>query len=170
MGRLERLLQKCWKLKEPGAGTAQEYYDALRDLGHQFLKLYLQKKIKIGEDAIQVLTADDLLNIRGFIKETEKYFPDMAENKKDTLPFTEAIASCLTDFYTIIQESNKGYHVSYYYYRGDNDPKGVPGAMADLILKIFYICSIYDIDIETVLIEKYELYKKKYNENEKAGG
>lgn len=165
MRRLERLLQKCRRLKEPGAGTAEEYNDTLRELGHHLLELYLQGKIRLDEGAVQIVTADDLLNIKGFIKETGKYLPSEKTGKAEK--FTEAVAACLTDFYNIIVESNKGYHVSYYYYRGDNNPQGVPGALGDLILKLFHICYTFDIDIQSVLIEKYELYKSNH-ENAKT--
>lgn len=165
MRRLERLLHKCRKLKEPGVGTVEEYNDTLRELGHHLLDLYLQGKVKLEDDAAQIITVDDLLNIKNFIKETGKYYPCRKGSKAEA-KFTEAIAECLTDLYNIIVESNKGYHVSYYYYRGDNNPQGVPGALADLILKLFHICYTFDIDIQSVLIEKHELYKNNYKEND----
>lgn len=168
MRRLERLLQKCKKLKEPGIGTAEEYNDTLRELGHHLLELYLQGKIKLESDTVQVVSADDLLNIRGFVKESGKYYPANKEDKVENPKFTESLAACLTDIYNIIVEEGKGYHVSYYYYRGDNDPKGVPGAIADLILKLFHICYTYDIDIQSVLIEKHELYKNGSKEKKKT--
>ncbi|WP_207726421.1 hypothetical protein [Anaerocolumna chitinilytica] len=161
MRRLERLLKKCRKLKEPGAGTAQEYNDNLRQLGYQLLELYIKGKISIEDDIIQIAAEADQLNISGFIKEAGKYF-SYKKNNGENAKFSEAIASCLMDFYNIVVESDNGYHVSYYYYRGDNKPQGVPGALSDLILKLFGICYEYEIDIETVMTEKYELCKKNY--------
>ncbi len=152
-------MNKCRKLREPGAGTAQEYNDSLRQLGYHMLELYLQGKVSVEDDILHAAAAADQLNISGFIKEAGKYFIYKKDTEEET-KFTEAIASCLTDLYNIFVESENGYHVSYYYYRGDNKPQGVPGALSDLMLKIIGICYEYEIDIETVMIEKYELCKK----------
>lgn len=167
MNKLERLLQKCNKLIEPGGGTAQEYNDALRELGRHLQTLHAKGKVYIENDSMHILSANDILNIRAFVKEAGMYPPYEEGGVVDEHRFTEAIAYCHMDLSKVIEESNTKYHVSYYYYRGDNNPKGVPAALADLLLRIFRICCYFDIDIESVLLEKHELYKKSSMEHKK---
>lgn len=166
MNKLERLLQKAKKLQEPGAGTVQEYNETLLDLGRHVLNLYVKGKLKIEKNSVCKIRDENLLNLSSFVKEAGKYPPAGKDREVDECRFTEAIAYCHLDLSKVTEEAaSSRYHVTYNYYRGDNNPRGVPAALADLILRVFRICNYYEIDIETVMNEKHEHYKKNLEEN-----
>lgn len=168
MTKLERLLHKCAKLTEPEGGTAQEYNETLRKLGRHLYSLYANGKIIIEDENIHIYSSNTILNISSFVKDVGNYPPNEEYNEIEEHRFSEEIAHCHIDLSRVIEESNSKYHVSYKYYRGDDNPKGVPAALADLILRVFRICFYFEIDIESVLIEKHELHKRKYMESRES--
>ncbi len=161
MTKLHRLIKKCMKQNNLNSGTAESFNNSLTDLGRWVLTLYCNSKLKFDNDRTDTLKLHETLSIKEFIKE-------IGENElgygnfggRDKI-FYELIALCHKELSEAVDEFNKGYHPCYTYYRIDSEPKGIPGELADVILRIFIMCYQYDIDIETVLIEKNEYYKLK---------
>jgi len=143
------------------SGTAESFNSALKDLGRWVLTLYSNGKLTFDNDSANNLKLHENLSIKEFVKEVGENALEHGYFKGREKTFYELIALCHKELSEALDEFYKGYPPCYTYYRADSEPKGIPGELADVILRIFIMCYQYDIDIETALIEKNEYNKLK---------
>ena len=161
MTKLQRLIKKCIEQNNPNSGTAESFNSALKDLGRWVLTLYSNGRLKFDIDKKNIIKLHDTLNIKEYVNEIGENTIGVGYLNGREKNFFEMIALCHKDLSEALGEYYKGYHPCYTYYRDDSEPKGIPAELADVIIRIFEICYQYDIDIETVLIEKNEYNKSK---------
>jgi NTP pyrophosphatase (non-canonical NTP hydrolase) len=163
MTKLQRLIKKCMEQNNLNSGTAESFNSALKDLGRWVLTLHNNGKLIFDNTAKDNMKLHDNLNVKDFIKEVGENALKCGYFKRGDKTFFELIALCHKELSEALNEFNKGYHPCYTYYRDDSEPKGIPSELADVILRIFIMCYQYDIDIETVLIEKSEYMNTKFH-------
>lgn len=159
MTKLERLLKKCMEQNMPNGGTAESFNETLTELGRWVFTLYNQGKLKLYKDCANAYCIEEQDTISDYVKELGELCLSHVYWKDKDRNLGELIAACHYDLSKVLEESQTGYHPSYTYYRNDMEPKGVPSELANVIIRIFVICYYYDIDIETVFIEKMEIKK-----------
>lgn len=161
MTKLQRLIKKCIEQNNLNSGTAESFNSALKDLGRWVLTLYRNGRLTFDNTGKNKMKLNDNIDIKEFVKEVGEYTLKRGCLKYNSKTFYELIALCHKELSDALTEYYKGYHPCYTYYRIDSEPKGIPSELADVILWIFFLCYQYDIDIETLLIEKNEYYKLK---------
>ncbi|MGB8453759.1 MAG: hypothetical protein WCD89_15730 [Anaerocolumna sp.] len=161
MTKLQRLIKKCMEQNNLNSGTAESFNSALKDLGRWVLTLYSNGKLLFENNTKDTLKLHETLNVKEFVKESGEYAIGLGYFNGRDRNFYEMIALCHKDLSDVLDEYYKGYHPCYTYYREDSEPKGIPAELADVIIRIFVMCYQYDIDIETILIEKNEYNKLK---------
>ncbi len=161
MTKLQRLIKKCMEQNNLNSGTAESFNSALKDLGRWVLTLYSNGKLTFDNTAKDNMKLHENLSIKEFVKDVGENALRHGYFKSGDKTFYELIALCHKELSGALDEFYKGYHPCYTYYRVDSEPKGIPAELADVILRIFIMCYQYDIDIETVLIEKNEYNKLK---------
>ncbi|MDF2800894.1 MAG: hypothetical protein K0S61_797 [Anaerocolumna sp.] len=168
MTKLERLLKKCMEQNTPKGGTAESFNNALTDLGRWVFTLYCQGKIILTKDPAEAFYIEERETISDYVKQLGELCLTNVYWKEKKRNLGELIAACHYDLSKVLEESQTGYHPSYTYYRNDSEPKGIPAELANVIIRIFVICYYYEIDIETVFVEKVEIKKcRKHAQNNK---
>ncbi len=168
MTKLERLLKKCMEQNMPNGGTAESFNETLTELGRWVFTLYNQGKLKLYKDHAKENCMEEQESISDYVKELGEICLSHVYWKEKDRNLGELIAACHYDLSKVLEESQTGYHPSYTYYRNDSEPKGIPSELANVIIRIFVICYYYDIDIETVFLEKVEIRKcRKRAQNNK---
>ncbi|WMJ88073.1 hypothetical protein [Anaerocolumna sp. MB42-C2] len=161
MTKLHRLIKRCIEQNNPNLGTAESFSNALKDLGRWVLTLYSNGKLTFEGDKKHNLNLHEVLNIKDYVNEIGEQFIGLGYFDGRERDFFEMIALCHKDLSQTLEEFYNGYHPCYTYYREDSEPKGIPAELANVIIRIFEICYQYDIDIETLLLEKFEYIKHK---------
>ncbi len=165
MTKLERLLKKCMEQNTPNGGTAESFNNCLTDLGRWVFSLYCKGKLIINKDCAKAYCIEEKESISDYVKELgELCLPHVYWKDKDR-NLGELIAACHYDLSKVLEESQTGYHPSYTYYRNDSEPRGIPSELANVIIRIFVMCYYYEIDIETVFIEKIDIKKRRKNKH-----
>ncbi len=159
MTKLKRLIKKCMDQNYLNSGTADSFNSSLIDLGRWVLTLYSNGKLSFDNDTMNNIKLHDNLSVSEFVKEVGENAVEHGCFKGRERTFYELIALCHKELSEALDEYYKGYYPCYTYYRADSEPKGIPAELADVIIKIFIMCYQYDIDIETILIEKNEYNK-----------
>lgn len=161
MTKLKRLLLKCSEQTIPNGGTAESFNTCLNDLGRWVFSLYSNGKLELSDDSARLLCARENISIEDYVRDFGELAYSHGYWNRKNRSFGELIAACHYDLSKVLEESYTGYHPSYTYYRRDSDPKGVPGELVNVIIRLFVICHYYEIDIEKILNEKLEHKKTK---------
>lgn len=160
MTKLNRLIKKCIEQNNPNTGTAESFNNALTDLGRWVLSLYLNGKFKT-EDLLEDVSHHENMILKDYINEIGVTATQNGFFKGRDRNFVEQLALCHSGLSKALEEYQKGFHPSYTYYRKDSEPLGIPSELAGVLNRILLICYHYEIDIDTIIIERYEYYKNK---------
>jgi hypothetical protein len=167
MTKLERLLKKCMEQNTPNGGTAESFNQSLTELGRWVFTLHSNDNFEFKKNTDNSYCIEEKKSIGDYVKELGELCLSHVYWQGKDRNLGELIAACHYDLSKVLEESQTGYHPSYTYYRDDNEPKGIPSELSNVLIRIFAICYYYEIDIETVFNEKVDIKKSSKDNNKK---
>lgn len=117
-----------------------------------------------------------MLNIKEFVKEVGENAVTHGWWEQER-SFGELIALCHSELSEALEEYRKGKQPTEIYYSCNvtcdewswkeckeckhGKPEGIPSELADVVIRIFDMCHYYEIDIESIIVEKHEFNKSR---------